>query len=527
MDREFSEEDLRQIAALGKSKEKVCEEMQAFIGGLPYANLERPATLRDGIRKLDEDEVRRYARLFEEAASQGRVTKFVPASGTGDRMFKLLRAFAEDTEHPIEDVEHAAEEGGKAEKFLLRFLQNLEDFAFYPELVAVIEEQGHDLEALRKSGQYATILDALLSEDGLNYAHLPKGLITFHRDGENSRSAFAEHLHEAAEYTCDANSTAHIHFTVAPGHQEKVEAHLKDAIAAFPNNNISFNVSFSIQKSSTNTIAVNLENIPFRDDDGKLAFFPAGHGALLENLNALQADIIFIKNADNVVPRHLAGENCRYKKALGGLLVDLQKQIAGYLEKLGEAVKSEDLLDEIERFAIKRLSIEFSPSYVKLDEDGRYAYWTRQLNRPLRVCGMVQNEGELGGGPFWVKLRDGSSSLQIVESSQVDSNNEQQLSIWHSSTHFNPVDLVCSVRDAFGNPFDLLSYTDCQPGFIAEKTRNGRKLKVLELPGLWNGGMAHWITVFVEVPANTFAPVKTILDLLRPQRKTVEARMFA
>ncbi len=524
---QFSDRDRGQLAAQGKTEHDVADQLQHFRNGIPFIQLDRPCKLRDGIRQLNDEELREYRLIFEAARDKLRIVKFVPASGTCDRMFKVLRSFANHPDRSISDIREAALEGGKAEKFLLRFLDNLEDFAFYPQLKAAVDDKGQSLEEWRDSGRYAAILDMLLSADGLNYAGLAKGLLAFHRDGDEIRSAFSEHLREAAEYACDGNGVARVHFTVPRNHQEKIEAHIRETISKSTNSGISFEVSYSIQEPSTETIVVHPDNTPYRNEDGSLLFRPGGHGALLKNLNALEADLVFIKNIDNVVQECLKGDTYLYKQALGGLMISLQDQIHDYLEQLGSASKNHELLGEIERFAINKLSIELPQSYIRLDADGRYAYWSRQLNRPLRVCGMVRNEGEPGGGPFWVRQRDGSSSLQIVESSQVDRSNEQQLTIWRGSTHFNPVNLVCGVRDANSNLFNLTGFRDPRTGFISEKSNNGQELKALELPGLWNGAMAHWITVFVEVPSTTFSPVKTVLDLLRPEHMPVDEEALA
>ncbi len=376
-----------------------------------------------------------------------------------------------------------------------------------------------DIESLLSRGQYKNILEYILTAKGLDYADLPKGLIKFHRYPDHSRTPFEEHLVEAAAYVKDRNGVARIHFTISPEHEGAIKNHIERVRDRYEKSGVKYEITFSYQKPSTDTVAVDLENRPFRDAEGKLVFRPGGHGALLENLYELEGDIIFIKNIDNVVPDRLKGETYLYKRVLGGLLVELQKQIFQYLDRISKGDLNEPLIEEIIGFASDRLYIVLPKRIGQGTKEEKADFLFSRLNRPLRVCGIVKNQGEPGGGPFWVEHADGTSSMQIVESSQVNMKSAGQKEIWESSTHFNPVDLVCGVRDYLGKAFNLMNFTDPETGFISTKSYEGRELKALELPGLWNGGMANWNTVFVEVPIITFNPVKTVFDLLRKEHQ--------
>jgi hypothetical protein len=367
--------------------------------------------------------------------------------------------------------------------------------------------------------EYKRILDYALTSKGLDLARTPKGLIKFHAYPETSRTAFEEQLVEATGYTTDNNKLARVHFTVSPEHEASIKEHLRRIRDYYEKSGVKFEITFSAQKPSTDTIGAELDNRPFRGKDGRLVFRPGGHGALLENLNALRGDLVFIKNIDNVVPDRLKQETYIYKKALGGYLIGLQKEIFGYIEKFLTGDPEDRYIKETFDFIREKLNI-ISPEGVEQgSKEDKIDFLASRLNRPLRVCGMVKNEGEPGGGPFWVEHTDKSRSVQIVESSQVDMGSAEKRRIWESSTHFNPVDLVCGVRDHMGKPFDLTKFVDPSTGFISIKSKEGRELKALELPGLWNGSMAYWNTVFVEVPINTFNPVKTVLDLLRKEHQ--------
>ena len=406
--------------------------------------------------------------------------KFVPASGAATRMFKELFEFVND---------------GKRGKGIDTLLENIGKFAFWPELKALLPAGADD----------RTIVSAIVNE-GLGYGRKPKGLVTFHAYPEGARKAVEEHLVEGAVYAA-ANGVAKIHFTVSPEHIEGFQELLAAKVPVYEKRfGIRYDISFSVQKPSTDTIAVNPDNTPFRQDDGTLLFRPAGHGALIENLNEIDADVVFIKNIDNVTTDAQRGDTIRYKKVLAGILLDLQERAFEYLKAL-EVGGAE--LEPIVEFIEKRLCVKLPGSYDS-------AMLRAVLDRPIRVCGMVRNEGEPGGGPFWGGNPDGTQSLQIAESSQIG---PDDLPLMRSATHFNPVDLVCGMKNSKGVRFDLRRYTDPSTGFISSKSSGGRDLRAQELPGLWNGAMAKWNTVFVDVPITTFSPVKVVQDLLRPQHQ--------
>jgi len=398
------------------------------------------------------------------------------------------------------------------------FLRGLEKFAFFGDLRKAMTQDGIEVETLLRKGEYKPILEYLLTSKGLSLADLPKGLIKFHAYRSHSRTPFEEHLVEASAHVRDRNGLARVHFTVSPEHETQVRDHIEDIRNLYEKRGSAFDVGFSTQRPSTDTLAVDMADRPFRDKDGRLLFRPGGHGALLGNLHDLGGDIVFIKNIDNVVPDRLKAETYRYKRALGGYLVEVQRQLFTYLERLSSGAAEEALLEKAFEFSRDRLSIVPLPG-KGLSRRERADYLIRKLDRPLRVCGMVRNVGEPGGGPFWVDHPERGLSLQIVEASQVDMDSAEQREIWESATHFNPVDLVCGVRDYLGRPFDLMRFRDPQTGFISVKSKEGKELKALELPGLWNGAMAEWNTVFVEVPIITFNPVKTVLDLLRKEHQ--------
>jgi len=399
-------------------------------------------------------------------------------------------------------------------------MDGIRRFAFYEDLESALAGEGHDMEAFIEADRFKEVIDFLLTEKGLGYAGLPKGLLRFHKYETESRTPFEEHLVEAADYARDENRVCSIHFTVSPEHREGFETLLESIRSPFQDKyNARFDVTFSVQEKSTDTIAVDPDNSPFSQKDGTLLFRPGGHGALIENLNNLKGDIIYIKNIDNVVPDRLKGETFLWKRLLGGCLIRTQQKLFSYLEKLTAGPADREFLREAFEFAENELCIS-PPDGRDFTSDGeKQDYLVGMFNRPVRVCGMVQNVGEPGGGPFWVKAGDGSISPQIVESAQVDRMSEDQQKILTSSSHFNPVDLVCGVRDFKGEPFDLRAFVDHNAVFISQKSKDGRDLMALELPGLWNGAMAHWNSIFVEVPLITFNPVKTINDLLRKEHQ--------
>ena len=502
----FTARDTEQIEGQGLTIENIEQQIDHFRKGFPPIKLVAPATPDNGIKILTEDDENRLISVFENSLSSGLITvKFVPSSGAASRMFKKLFGFLEKASgrEPVEEIV-------TKDKYLNEFFSNIGKFAFYQQLLPLCSDPSNKTELVEK----------LLLTGGLGYGFKPKGQLAFHKYAENVRTPFEEHLVEAASYCAGSNGLARVHFTVSPEHQQGFEELLlKVKNEYYKRFGVQFDVTFSHQHKSTDTIAVDENNEPFRDTEGNLIFRPGGHGALIENLNDLDSDVIFIKNIDNVVPDHLKAETKRYKKVLAGLLVTVRSKIFTYLEKLdkSDAPGNNDLLKSIDTFLRKELFIQFENDFCNNEE--KIAFYRRKLNRPLRVCGMVKNEGEPGGGPFMAVNSDGTVSPQIVEMAQINLKDDEQQDMVNHSTHFNPVDIICSTKDYKGKKYNLLDFRDPETGFISLKSQNGRELKALELPGLWNGAMADWNTLFVEVPAITFNPVKTINDLLRPEHQ--------
>ncbi|RLB34516.1 MAG: DUF4301 domain-containing protein [Deltaproteobacteria bacterium] len=517
----FSKEDLEQIKEHGLSFEAVLRQLEQLNRPTPYLHLVRPCKIGDGIEKINPQDQQRYIEIFEQEVQKGRFLKFVPASGAATRMFRVLQRYLNRGEElSFETLAGLAEQGDKDSKEFLEFIRGLKNLGFYYELCRVMREKGYDIEKLYETGRFRDIVRFILGPEGLHYADTPKALVLFHRYNGKARTALEEHLVEAAHYVADASGRTPLHFTVADEHMEKFRSFLDAAIPRYEKQiGVKYHVELSVQKKSTDTIAIDLEGRPFRLANGRLLFRPAGHGALIENLNDLHADIIFIKNIDNVVPDHLKPETYKWKKILGGMLVSLQTRIHGYLGNLEKASLSHAEQEEILNFLKNELRANLPDKFDTLDRHTKRNFLLKLLNRPIRVCGMVRNVGEPGGGPFWVKDKDGQVSRQIVEVAQIDPSSEEQQAILRASTHFNPVDLACGVRDWQGNPFDLRQFVDPDAVFISKKSKDGRDLKALELPGLWNGAMARWITFFVEVPLITFNPVKTVNALLRAEHQ--------
>lgn len=490
----FSNTDCQFIENRGGNPENVEHQFSFFEKGFDFACLDRPATIDDGIVVLEEEEVEELVADYEELIKGKFVTKFVPASGAASRMFKDLYSYLED------DGQEA-----KAKAFLLK----LKNLAFYVDLHQVMSRDGYSLEHEIEYQNYKLIIRYILEPEGLNYGNMPKGLLLFHRYTDGNRTAVEEHLVEAAQYARDAQGHCQLHFTVSPQHQKGFEQLLARVVPQYEERfKVKYNITFSIQNPSTDTLAAELDNSPFRDENGQLFFRPGGHGALIENLNALHSDIIFVKNIDNVITEDKAQPTFIYKKALAAYLIGLQEKTFHYLNKIKQGDVDEMDLCEMLDFASTDLMID-------VDEDPTAEFLFEKMNRPIRICGMVKNEGEPGGGPFWVWNEEKGCSLQIVESSQMNKKDAEQMEIAQKATHFNPVDMVCSFRTFDGKYFNLKDYVDENTGFISEKSYGDRKLKAMELPGLWNGAMADWITVFVEVPLSTFNPVKTVFDLLK------------
>lgn len=515
----FSYKDRQQMAEMGITEQTAMEQLKIFEKGLPSIRLQRPCTTGDDIRVLNDSDLEKYSQIYSEAEKDGKALKFVPASGAASRMFKLLLKFNKDFNHiHLNNIEANAENDSDYADFL-KFANGIRNYAFWGDLKNLLDQKGLDIEERIQSGKFKEIVNAVVAEDGLNYAELPKGLIKFHQYGSETRTAFEEHLVEAAAYCKDKKGIARLHFTISPEHEEVVKSHIRSIRNKYEGNGLQFEISYSFQKPSTNTIAVDMENKPFRLEDGTILFRPGGHGALLKNLGELEGDIIFIKNIDNVVQDRLKGETYKYKRVLAGILVELQQSIFHYLHRLSNERVDPQLIKEANDFAGNKLSVYMSDYILNASLDEQKQFLIEKFNRPIRVGGMVKNEGEPGGGPFWVKHKDGTESMQVVEGAQVNKDDPEQKNIWESATHFSPTDFVCAVRDFRGKPFDLMKFRDLDAAFITKKYQDSRQLKALELPGLWNGSMAFWNTVFVEVPIITFNPVKTALDLLRPNHQ--------
>ncbi|MBN2482084.1 MAG: DUF4301 family protein [Bacteroidales bacterium] len=513
----FKEKDLIQLKKHGINLRQAEEQLHFLRQGLLFAKIAKTAATGKGIRKLNNKMVQEYLNSYEQSAFHNRIIKFVPASGAATRMFKALHEANNLCRQPDFNPKIFQNE---AYQHVAECFNRLRDFAFYPRLEQIMKTNGNSLESALKNRHYHLILNFMLGPEGLNYGNLPKGLIAFHKYEDGARTAFEEHLVEGAGYAATSGNKVSIHLTVSPEHERLFLDLMKNTGKKYEKRyNVKYDITFSMQKPSTDTISLDDNNMPFREPDGKLHLRPGGHGALLENLNDIDADLIFIKNIDNVAPDRNKTDTITYKKALAGVLLEYQQQIFTYLSLLE---KTDDVTDELikEISAYLRDKLGTSKNIdTNTGKEETVRYLQQKLNRPIRVCGMVKNLGEPGGGPFWVAQTDGSISLQIIESSQVNHKNPEQEAMFNSSTHFNPVDLVCGVKDYLGKKFNLLQYRDPNTCFISKKYRNGRSLKAFEWPGLWNGSMADWNTVFVEVPVATFSPVKTLNDLLRPEHQ--------
>ncbi|MCI7050632.1 MAG: DUF4301 family protein [Bacteroidales bacterium] len=506
----ITENDKALLDRKGISEEKLNSQLACFAKGFPYLKLAAAASVEKGILVPGPDEEKAYLAAWQAYTDNPahRVVKFVPASGAASRMFKDMFAFADASyDVPTTDFEK-------------KFFAELPHAAFFSDLNAACQRlHGKDIEALLAEGQYKAVVRAMLDAEGLNYGALPKGLLKFHRYEAGARTPLEEHLVEGALYARQQDGSVNVHFTVSPEHRPLFEQLVAAVVPAYEKEyGVHYHVSFSEQKPSTDTVAANADNTPFRKADGSLLFRPGGHGALIENLNDIEADVVFVKNIDNVVPDRLKDDTVRYKQLLAGVLVSLQEKAFAYLRKLDSGKYTMDDLREMLQFVQKELCTK-NPETKLLEDTELAIYLRKKLNRPMRVCGMVRNVGEPGGGPFLAYNADGTISLQILESSQIDMADPEKKAMFEKGTHFNPVDLVCALKDYQGHAFHLPDYVDPQTGFISHKSKDGKELKALELPGLWNGAMSDWSTVFVEVPLSTFNPVKTVNDLYREQHQ--------
>ncbi len=502
--------DLNTLQNRGITTDTLDTQLNRFKSGFPYLKLAGSATVGNGILAPDHQfEEKAVARWDKYLADGGDVCKFVPASGAASRMFKALFAFVNGDETTAKPGSPVAE-----------LIAHLNELPFKGQLDdTLVKTHGKTSDQLAAEGRQKEIIAAIVGEKGMNYGNLPKGLLTFHKYGDDTtRTPLEEQLVEGAQ-TAATNGKVNVHFTVSANHHKLFTKKIEEVLPAIEKKTgVKYNISLSEQKPSTDTVAVNPDNTLFRDDNDNLVFRPGGHGALIENLGDIDATVVFIKNIDNVVPDTHRADTIKYKKIIAGTLILAHDKIEKYLKQLNAGTYSEADLAEMTEFAANTLCIK-SDGLPTLPADKKAAWFKAKFNRPLRVCGMVRNEGEPGGGPYIAYNQDGTASPQILESTQINTNDAESLAMMQNATHFNPVDLVCYIKDIDGKHFNLASHVDHNTGFISEKSLAGRDLRALELPGLWNGAMSDWNTIFVEVPVSTFNPVKTVNDLLRPMHK--------
>ncbi|WP_234859305.1 DUF4301 family protein [Aquimarina aquimarini] len=510
----ITDKDIKLIKSKGLTVDKVFSQIEIFKNEIPFVALRSAATLDNGILKLSEHYQSELTKLYDSRVENLETIKFVPASGAATRMFKDLFRFLDNYDFKKESL-NSYTNHEKANAIRL-FLIGLEKFPFYATIMEKVKNAYPKFQSLSEGKQLYIFVEMMLKEKGLNYGTFPKGLFPFHKYTDSISTSFEEHLYEAAGYNTNDKGESTLHFTISKDHLDAFKEEFERIKKRVEKKtNTSFRITYSFQKPETDTIAVTEDNEPFRKEDGSLLFRPGGHGALIENLNDLDADIIYIKNIDNVVVRKYQDEVSAYKKILAGKLIEVQDEVFRILNAIDQQNPSEAELIDIKKFLVKQLNVRLPLDFDKFSEKYKLQFLRESLDRPIRVCGMVINEGEPGGGPFWVKDENGRQVLQIIEAPQIDKSDRRQADILGRATHFNPVDLVCGVRDYQGKKFDLLQYVDPEAGFITEKTMDGKILKALELPGLWNGAMSNWISVFVEVPLTTFNPVKTVNDLLK------------
>lgn len=509
---QFTDADRAQLAAHGVSEAEAARQLALLAAPPPPLRLARPCTVGDGIVALPPPARPAALAAHASAAQAGRITTFVPASGAATRMFKdLLAAEAQPGPLAPAEVRARAAQGDAAAGALAQFAESLPAFAFADALAARLAARGLDAMHVVREGPWRALLEALLAPEGLDYARAPKGLLAFHRAAGRARTAFEEHLRDAPDVVGDRAQRARLHFTVSPEHQAGFEAVLAAARGSHETGGRSLDVTFSQQQPATDTLAGSPEGGAFRTHDGALVFRPAGHGALLANLEALGGDLVFLKNIDNVAVDRVRGEGVAWAKLLLGLVAAWSEQGHVLVRRLRDAADAAAIADAA---AFVREHFGETPPAGDVR-----AWLIARLARPWRVAGMVANTGEPGGGPFWVADPAGGTSAQIVESAQVDAGSPEQLACLRSSTHFNPVFLACALRDVDGRAYRLGDFVDDRAVIVTRKSHGGRDLLALERPGLWNGAMAHWNTVFVEVPLAVFDPVKTVFDLLRPEHQ--------
>ena len=508
----FSKKDIKQIKDKGLTVEQVKDQLDIFKNGLPFVKIESAATIGNGILKLSDSEKDHFINYYNSNRDNISTIKFVPASGAATRMFKFLFDFLKIFSIQEETINAYVNRHNASD--LAIFFVGIKSFPFYYIVKQKLYREFKNFDDLKLNLKLLLFVQTMLDDDKLDYGNSPKGLFPFHQYKNHIATAFEEHLFEAAHYA-SAKNKASLHFTVSEKHSHKFDDEFERIEKIIEKKtNTEFNITYSFQKQSTDTIAVDLKNEPYRDENGKLVFRPSGHGALLENLDDLNADIIFIKNIDNVVVFKYEEEVAKYKMMLAGILLEVQSKVFKYQKELENSLITDSQIQDISQFLSKELNIVLNQDFFSGSQESQIEYLRNKLDRPIRVCGMVKNEGEPGGGPFCVN-KNGEISLQIVESAQIDKNSEVQKELFDKSTHFNPVDLVCGVKNFKGDKYDLKKFVDHSTSFITNKTNAGKEIKALELPGLWNGSMANWNTIFVEVPLITFNPVKTVNDLLK------------
>lgn len=510
----FSDKDLEHLQRKGISKKTVEKQVNRLKNGMSYSDLVAAATIKKGIESFDENEIEAFIKLYEANQNKLSIIKFVPASGAASRMFKFLFQFLKSFDPAKQTIKEYADR--QNDNLIISFIENLEAFPFYNDVILQIKKTNPNYDGLSNDQKHLQFVKTMLDSKALNYSFFPKGLLPFHKYQSESITAFQEHLFESTLYA-SSGGNANLHFTVSKQHHQyflEVLDSIKEALEQ--KTKTTFNVSFSYQNEATETVALTNNDKVFRTPDNSILFRPAGHGALLENLNDLDNDLVFIKNIDNIVVTDKNIKVSNYKKLLAGVLLDIQKEVFANLYKLDEGNLTEADFKLMALFLRYRLNVPIVQDFDTLTAQDKTVFLKEKLNRPIRVCGMVKNEGEPGGGPFWVKDKKGKISLQIVEFAQIDFRRKNQQGLVYKATHFNPTDLVCGVKNYQGKKFNLLDFVDPEAAFITMKTQNGTDIKALELPGLWNGSMAYWNSIFVEVPLETFNPVKTVNDLLKP-----------
>lgn len=507
----FTENDIQQINNYGLTVEKVSEQIKIIKSGMKYSHLIEPAGIGNGILRV-QSKFEDYINIFNTKRNNISIVKFVPASGAASRMFKFLFQFLKEYDPNKQSIEDYI----KNNHDISVFVKGLAKLPFYDIIRNKAEEIHPNYNTVTLGEQCVLFVKTMLDANQLNYSFYPKGLLPFHNYKTGVSTAFKEHLLEAT-LCASSNNRANLHFTISEAHTEMFHNELETIKNDLEKEtNTTFNVSFSYQSKSTDTIAITATDELYRNEDGSLLFRPSGHGALIENLNTLDYDLIFIKNIDNIVVFEQNKPLSDYKKLIAGVLLKIQEQAFKYMNKFDEDEILEDEINNIELFVINRLNVNLGETYKELSPEEKIGYLRDKLNKPIRVCGMVKNEGEPGGGPFWIQEENGNVSLEIIEFAQIDFDNKEQKDIANSATHFNPTDLVCGVRDYKGKKFNLTDFVDPNAAFITMKSQGGVDIKAYELPGLWNGSMAHWNSIFVEIPVSTFNPVKTVNDLLKP-----------